>query len=118
MKALSIQQPWAWLIVNGYKDIENRTWQTRLRGTVLIHAGKTIDRAGYQHLRGQCPDIPLPPLDNLEVGGIVGQCELIACVESSTSPWFAGPYGFVLVHGTPLPFVPLQGHLGFFDVVD
>ena len=26
MKALSIRQPWAWLIVNGYKDVENRTW--------------------------------------------------------------------------------------------
>lgn len=27
MKALSIRQPWAWLIANGHKDIENRTWQ-------------------------------------------------------------------------------------------
>lgn len=29
---LSIRQPWAWLIVNGYKDIENRTWPTHFRG--------------------------------------------------------------------------------------
>ena len=30
--ALSIRQPWAWLIVNGYKDIENRDWKTHYRG--------------------------------------------------------------------------------------
>ena len=38
MKALSIRQPWAWLILHGGKDIENRTWATKLRGRVLIHA--------------------------------------------------------------------------------
>src|SRR5216683_3431530 len=43
MKALSIQQPFAWLIVNGYKDIENRTWNTNYKGFVLIHAGKQVD---------------------------------------------------------------------------
>lgn len=41
MKAISIHQPWAWLIVEGYKDIENRTWLTAYRGPVLIHAGLT-----------------------------------------------------------------------------
>ena len=39
LKAISIRQPWAWLIVNGYKDVENRIWATSLRGRVLIHAG-------------------------------------------------------------------------------
>ena len=43
MKALSIKQPWAWLIVNGYKDIENRTWKTNYRGTFLVHASKGFD---------------------------------------------------------------------------
>lgn len=32
MKALSIRQPWAWLILHAGKDIENRVWQTRFRG--------------------------------------------------------------------------------------
>ena len=39
LKAISIRQPWAWLIVNGYKDVENRVWFAKLRGRVLIHAG-------------------------------------------------------------------------------
>ena len=37
---LSIRQPWAWLILNAGKDIENREWPTRFRGRVLIHASK------------------------------------------------------------------------------
>src|SRR5690348_2447825 len=40
MKALSIRQPWAWLILHAGKDIENRDWSTRFRGQVLIHAAK------------------------------------------------------------------------------
>lgn len=42
MKALSIRQPWAWLIANGYKDIENRSWRTNYRGPVLIHASAAM----------------------------------------------------------------------------
>jgi hypothetical protein len=38
VKALSIRQPWAWLIANGHKDIENRSWNTNYRGAFLIHA--------------------------------------------------------------------------------
>ena len=34
MRALSIKQPWSWLIVHGHKDIENRDWSTQLRGRV------------------------------------------------------------------------------------
>ena len=39
LKAISIRQPWAWLIVNGYKDVENRTWKAKYTGALLIHAG-------------------------------------------------------------------------------
>jgi ASCH domain len=46
MKAPSIRQRWAWLIVNGHKDIENRAWPTKFRGRVLIHASKGMTRGG------------------------------------------------------------------------
>ena len=39
--ALAVQQPWAWLIVNGIKDVENRNWplpEKYLGQLVLIHA--------------------------------------------------------------------------------
>ena len=46
MKVLSIRQPWAWLIVNGYKDVENRTWaahRSMIGQRFLVHAGKSFD---------------------------------------------------------------------------
>ena len=46
LKALSIRQPWAWLIVNGFKDVENRNWRTHWRGRLLIHASKGMTLAG------------------------------------------------------------------------
>jgi hypothetical protein len=116
MKALSIRQPWAWLIVNGYKDIENRDWPTRFRGPVLIHAGKAMDPDDYEAIRDYWPEVPLPPIETLERGGIVGQCEIVGCVTRSASKWFFGPYGFVIQNAKPLPFRPLPGKLGFFDV--
>ena len=117
MKALSIQQPWAWLIVNGYKDgVENRNWPTNVRGDVLIHAGKKVDTEGYEWVRETFPEIPLPPLASLERGGIVGMARLVACVSEMISRWFFGPFGFVFKDPKPLPFRPLRGQLGFFDV--
>ena len=47
MKALSIRQPWAWLIVNGHKDIENRQWRTHFRGKIYVHAAKGMTRGDY-----------------------------------------------------------------------
>ena len=48
MKALSIRQPWATLILHGQKDIENRSWATRQRGQVLIHASKGMTRDEWE----------------------------------------------------------------------
>lgn len=44
MRALTIRQPWAAFIAHSDKRIENRVWPTSYRGTLLIHAGKTVDR--------------------------------------------------------------------------
>lgn len=40
-KVLTVKNPWAWLIAQGIKDIENRTWRTNFRGRILIHAAAT-----------------------------------------------------------------------------
>jgi hypothetical protein len=55
MKALSVRQPWAWLIVNNYKPYENRTWSTKVRGPILIHASNAFDKAGYTWVRANYP---------------------------------------------------------------
>lgn len=109
IRALSIRQPWAWLIVHEIKDVENRTWKTNFRGRVLIHASKKIDLAAYDNVR-----YGLPRPEDLETGGIVGVAEIVDCVEKSKSQWFGGPYGFVLTNSRPLPFYPEKGKLYFF----
>ena len=58
MKVLTIKQPWATLIAEGYKEFEFRTWKTKYRGEILIHAGKGIDKKAmekFKHLNLEYP---------------------------------------------------------------
>lgn len=121
--AISIRQPWAWLILNAGKDIENRDWKTEFRGNCLIHASKSGTRSDYNDAIDFLVDrgldrlqYDLPALEHLEKGGIVGSVEIVGCTDNSESPWFVGEYGFVLRNPKPLPFVPCKGRLGFFNV--
>ena len=107
--ALSIKQPWSWLIINDHKDIENRSWPTRFRGPVLIHAGKQHDGRPSEW---DWPSIQRP--ERFDYGGIIGVAEIVDCVTASDSEWFFGQYGFVLRNARPVPFVPCRGQLGFF----
>ena len=53
MKALTVQQPWAWAIIHGGKDVENRTQVWSYRGPLAIHAGQRISKRGLNTV----PDI-------------------------------------------------------------
>jgi ASCH domain len=116
MKALSIKQPWAWLIVNGYKDIENRTWATRFTGEVLIHTGKKMDELSAYEKQAIENHIGRSLPTEFELGGIVGKVRIKTCINWSSSFWFTGSYGFVLEDAKQLPFKPCKGQLGFFNV--
>lgn len=117
---LSIRQPWAWLIANGWKNVENRTWNTAFRGRFLIHAAAGMTRDEYDAARlfvaGWAPGlarcIPLPQA--LERGGIYGEATLLDVVTRHDSEWFCGPFGFVLEDARRTPFIPMKGRLGFF----
>jgi ASCH domain len=122
---ISVRQPWAWLIINGGKDIENRDWFTKVRGRVLMHAAKGVTKTEWQGAWGWvhqiAPDVwekgckeILP--GTIERGGIVGSVEIVDCVTRSDSQWFQGRYGFVLRDPQPLPFYPCRGQLGFFRI--
>lgn len=123
MLTLSVRQPWAWLILRGGKSIENRRWSTSVRGRILLHASKGMTRGEYDDvalfLRRSTSDelrrIELPARDSLERGGIVGSVEIVDCVSGMDSPWFFGPFGFVLRDPRLLPFRPWRGSLGFFQ---
>lgn len=115
--ALSIRPVFAWLIVMGKKDIENRTWRTHYRGTFFVHASKKISLADYDWVKIHVPSVyPLiPSPDKLPAGGIVGQVDLVDCVTEHNSPWYIKDnYGFVLSNAQVLPFTPIRGQLGFF----
>ncbi len=122
-RALSIRQPWAWLIVQGLKPVENRQRRSHHRGLLLIHAGRQLDDDFgpelhdwvNETLRTQ-GDGPLPPVADLLRGGIVGCVTMTDCVAAHPSPWFFGPYGYVLEDAERLPFHACPGRLGFFDV--
>lgn len=120
--ALSVRQPWAWAIVYGGKDIENRTWQAvnhglKQRGRIAIHATKGMTRDEYEEssgyiakLSGSCP----APADLLR-GGIIGSVEVVDIVSRHDSHWFFGPRGLVLRNPEPCAFIPSVGALGYFE---
>lgn len=122
MKTISVRQPWAWLIVNGYKDIENRTWYSNYRGELLIHASKSYADAAesfawilrkFPELRNVIPQYK----HSYDRGGIVGKVQMVDCVNQHSSKWFVGEYGFVFQN--PQAFqhiIPCNGQLGIFDV--
>jgi hypothetical protein len=115
LPALSIKQPWAWLVVNGFKPLENRNWHTSFRGEILVHTGQKADQVDL-FLIEQIEDLIRRRLpDRFETGGIVGRGRITACVGESDSPWFTGDYGFLIRDARPLPFHPCPGKLGFFD---
>lgn len=137
MMALSIQQPWADLIVYGHKNIENRGWRPvdgRLLGQrIAIHTGKTYDSMAASRLLHPDCDLLAYKGDRLEreeivelarkrVGGIVGSARLVNFVTSGAhpslfNPWFEGPYGFVFDKPFALEEVlPYRGKLNFFWV--
>lgn len=141
VKALSIRQPWAWLIVNGFKDVENRSWATGFRGRFLVHTGLTMEKEAVEAVRRACARAGVAFPDKLPVGGIVGEATLVDCVPIEergwhervsgwarrgvagargdwylNQDWFVGPYGFILRDARPLPFGRVKGRLGFFEV--
>jgi hypothetical protein len=112
MKALTIRQPWASLIIAGIKDVENRTWSTDYRGELVIHAGLAVDRPGltdFAHLLpGAAAAEPLPS------GAVLGTVELVDVVSGYESPWaLIDNWHWILTRPRPLRIpVPAVGRLG------
>lgn len=113
MKALSIKQPWVWLILHHGKDCENRSWTSAFRGPVLLHASSTDDTDLVRY--GLKKDFGIEIPDSLLLGGIVGVATVIDCVSQHESRWFCGPHAFLLKDARPLPFRRFKGSLGFFE---
>jgi len=119
MKALSLKQPWAELVLQGKKIIELRKWNTNFRGTFYIHASGNIDKEMMK--KHNFKDLPRH--------SIVGKANLIDVKKyknkeeffkdlnkhlASSMEW--GCYGFILENIEKVkPFI-CKGQLGFFEV--
>lgn len=123
-KALSVRQPWADLIVDGYKDIENRNWQTKYRGLLLIHAPLKVDMVGWKTLSKGYYNKNLKKPDECVRGAIVGVIDLSDVMPSFAIPrswWADDDYKFFWYLKNPRRFefpVKYKGKLGVFDVFD
>jgi hypothetical protein len=110
VKAITVQQPWAWAIAEGHKPVENRGQVTHHLGPIAIHAGLKVadaslpdreacvalDRAGG---RGNVWDPrrfppPLRPastmLPTLAVGAVIAVAELVDCHPAVSIPAMPG----------------------------
>lgn len=127
MKALTISQPFAFLIADGQKPVENRSWPTSYRGPLAIHAGQ-----GTQYLTKT-------ELKNYTTGAIVATCDLVTCIEVDNPSekqrqeldaagiglddilnhkHCEGPWAWVLTEIRPCDPVPITGKQGLWDVPD
>ena len=75
MKALSIKQPRADLIIRGLKDVENRTWSTTYRGPMLVHAGLGL-------MPGPAIRLFYGAGHQWELGGVIGIVDLVDVLKS------------------------------------
>lgn len=72
MKALTIKEPWASLIIEEYKKYEFRSWKTKYRGKILIHAGLNVEKDMMERFKDY--DITIKP------GYIIGEATLTDCI--------------------------------------
>lgn len=127
--ALSIKQPWATLLAHGLKTIEVRSWSTKRRGPILLHAASIPDNRPEAWRR-----LPEELAEHARLlGGIIGAGNLIDCLpyqdrDSFTNhqdrhlndpAWYDEPlYGFVFDELHLCDFRKCTGSMRFFTVED
>jgi hypothetical protein len=135
MRALTIQQPWAWAIASGQKPVENRTWRTSYLGRIAIHAGRDTHRLSImRRLIAQGRDgcagawrrsgLELPAESELPFGAIVATAVLVACERVEELPaelrghaFAEGPWCWRLEDVRPLETpIPCRGKQGLWPV--
>jgi hypothetical protein len=139
MKVLSLTQPWATLVAIGAKTIETRSWATRYRGPLAIHAAKGFPAWAKDY----CEDVEFEDaltlaypglsieaiIKALPLGQIIATCTLDDCFqftresvaaigepERSFGDYDLGRYGFRLGNVRKLDTpIPARGSLGLWN---
>jgi hypothetical protein len=135
MKTLSLQQPWAALVVSGAKRYETRSWQPAHRGPLAIHASSRFPPAARALCRAEPYRILLELAGYLDwtclpTGAVLGVVELVECrnvaelpdfdpVEQALGDFGPGRWAWLLAQPRRLAApVPCRGTLGVFDGPD
>lgn len=122
MKALSLRHPWIDAILAGTKTIEVRTWATRYRGPLLLHASGAWgvpEREAAKRLGISVPS-------DRAAGALIGAATLVDCRPVADADWAAAAlpplegrlWAWVLTDATPIDPIPRRGSRRLFDVED
>lgn len=135
MKTITIKNPWAYLICSGEKNIENRTWPTKFRGRVLVHASaKPIvvknPKNVFTYAQFESLSIDqrlLVKSTYLTNSAIIGSVEIVDCTVNYESIWaektdasdLLSPVIFNWVLANPVlfakPITNVKGRLSFWE---
>ncbi|NUS82701.1 MAG: ASCH domain-containing protein [Streptomyces sp.] len=112
-RGLTIRQPWAFAIAEGFKTVENRTRRTNYRGSLLIHAGLKHDgtvpivrysrdaairlddlggSGNFYEARAAVPSVLYQPHPTLALGAVIATARLTGCHEAADG--CCAPWGF------------------------
>ena len=72
MKVITLKQPWATLVAEGIKKYEFRSWNTKYRGKILIHAGLGVDKEELDKFKDLNLEFPK--------GKILAEVEIVDCL--------------------------------------
>lgn len=132
LKALSLTQPWAELVVLGEKEWETRSWKTERRGRIAIHASKKFPKAAKELAENDAyyvSTLGKYPITRVVRGAIVGTVEIVlmqrteeirsfqSAKEYAFGDYDDGRWGWQLANPVRLPEpIPCRGALGLWEV--
>jgi hypothetical protein len=101
MRAITIRQPWASLIVDGKKTVEYRSWPCRHRGRLAIHAGLFVDRDESKRVGYDPTKLPR--------GQVIAVVEMVGCKKLRDG------FGWQLRNVRKIKPVRVRGKLGLWN---
>jgi len=136
MKALSIRQPYAALIVAGIKNIENRSWMSNHSGPVVIVSTRTAEpQKWWKHEREKVKRLGIPfpeklsELDGYALGVVDFYSMIVTTIEGTTETnypepdtldktwWIPDMVGFIFENPRALATpIPVKGMLGLYTL--
>lgn len=105
--AITIRQPWAYLIAEGVKTVENRTWTTQYRGPLVIVAGKKIATTDWCDIIDEC---------DLIFGAAIALVDIVDIDRKIDNEFAEGPWCWRLRNPRKIRPVPIRGQLGLFKI--